>query len=120
MGGKWILLGWTIAGVVLVGGCSGKKNPPHLGENPTFGQECSNVWTALCQRGVADCSLAALGATPKDCVDKYATACCGNQCNTIAGSTQGQVDKCDAALSDFSCDALAHELPPECQGVIHY
>ncbi len=43
MGGKWILLGWTIAGVVLVGGCSGKKNPPHLGENPTFGQECSDV-----------------------------------------------------------------------------
>lgn len=121
MGGKAILVGCALAGVVLAGGCSSSKNPPHLAQNPTFAKECSDVWTSLCQRAVGDCTIYAYGTTPKDCVDANATKCCGSVCNTVAGSTQGQIDQCRSALSEFSCDALAQDqLPQQCDGVIRY
>jgi hypothetical protein len=121
MGRKSILPGWVLVGLLLAGGCSGSDKPPHLEQNPTFGQACNDLWTTFCQHAIDDCSIYTYGTTTKDCVDTNAPACCQNVCSTIGGTSQAQVDKCRSVLSTYSCDALAqNQSPPECQGVLHY
>lgn len=102
--------------VLLGAGCSAGKQ-----EDPNAGAQCQAVLYSACRRAISDCHLSGYPSTVDECVSQYQPSCCGDSCDKKALSPQGDIARCQRAITAAACDVFdGGGLPAECVDVVRY
>jgi hypothetical protein len=106
---------------LLAGACTITPNSPSdagpvdATATGTIGDQCTRVFTALCQRDISVCGAS---FDLNTCVMSGVTQCCGGTCSHAAISSDTTIDACVQAVSAEDCNSIVNNaIPAACAGV---